>query len=281
MKCRFLFRYRSKAVIPHKTPLVLALALAGASFALPARADDDRFVLRLGAMNAEADSTLSGRTVFQGQPLGFEEDFDFGGEELVPRVEGMFKFGDRHRLLFNYFNYDKDRRATLNDDFSFENITIPRGSFAKTEAQFELASAMYDYAVVETPTNSLGLQIGVEYAKLEAKLYAQAGPFSYEDSASDDGYAPVVGLRYTATPNDKWRFVVQGQYLNADWGNFDDYEGDISRANAIAEYRFTKNFGAYVGYDWFKIDVERGGNDGVLGLDQRFKGPIVGVTFAF
>lgn len=266
---------------PQKTTLTLALTLAAACLALPAQADDDRFVLRLGVMNASADSTLSGRTLFAGQPLSFEQDFDFGGDELVPRVEGTFKFGDRHRLLFNYFNYDKDRRETLDNDFSFENITIPRGSFAKTEAQFELASAMYDYAVVETPTTSLGLQIGVEYAKLEAKLYAQAGPYSYEDSASDDGYAPVVGVRWTASPNDKWRFTVQGQYLDAGWGNFDDYEGDISRANAIAEYRFTKNFGAYVGYDWFKIDVERGGSDGVLGLEQRFKGPIAGVSFAF
>lgn len=268
-------------MIPQKLPLTLGLALAGAVLALPAHADDDRFVLRLGVMNAKADSTLSGRTVFAGQPLRFEEDFDFGGDELVPRVEGMFKFGDRHRLLFNYFSYDKDRRETLGQDISFDDITIPAGSFAKAETQFELASAMYDYAVVETPTTSLGLQIGVEYAKLEGKIYAEAGPNRFEDRASDDGYAPVIGARWTASPNDHWRFTVQGQYLDANWGDFGDYEGDISRANAIAEYRFTKNFGAYVGYDWFKLDVERGGSDGALGLDQRFQGPVAGVTFAF
>lgn len=268
-------------MILQKLPAILGLLLAGALLASPARADDDRFVLRLGVMNAKADSTLSGRTVFAGQPFRFEQDFDFGGDELVPRAEGMFKFGDRHRLLFNYFNYDKDRRETLNEAISFDDITIPAGSFAKAEAKFEVASAVYDYAVVETPTTSLGLQIGVEYAKLEGKVYAEAGADRYEDRAGDDGYAPVVGARWTASPNDRWRFVVQGQYLDADWGDFGDYEGDISRANALAEYRFTQNFGAYVGYDWFKIDVERGGRDGVLGLDQRFQGPIAGVTFAF
>ncbi|TWI06029.1 hypothetical protein IP90_00291 [Luteimonas cucumeris] len=270
---------RSSDLILKKT--TLALGLAGALAALPAQADDDRFVFRIGAMHADAQGTLSAGTQFAGQPYRFEQDFDFGGAELVPRGEGLFKFGDRHRLLFNYFNYDKDRRETLDQAISFDDITIPAGSFAKAEAQFELAGAVYDYAVVETPTTSLGLQIGVQYAKLEARLHAEAGPYRYQDRAGDDSYAPVVGLRWTASPNDRWRFVVQGQYLNADWGNFGDYEGDISRANAIAEYRFTERFGVHLGYDWFRIDANRSGRDGMLGLDQRFKGPIAGVTFAF
>lgn len=262
-------------------PLTLGLAMAGAFLVLPVHAEDDGVVLRLGAMQADANGTLSGSTVFAGQPFRFEQDFDFGGDELVPRIDGQFKFGERNRVLFNYFKYDKDRRATLGQDISFDDTTIPAGSFAKASAEFEVASAVYDYAFVETPTNSLGVQLGVEYAKIEGKVHAEAGTDVYDDRASEDGYAPVVGLRWTATPNDKWRFVVQGQYLDASWGNFDDYEGDISRANAIAEYRFTPHFGVYAGYDWFRINANRGGNDGRLGLDQRFKGPIAGVSFTF
>ena len=75
----------------------------------------------------------------------------------------------------------------------------------------------------------------------------------------------------------KWLINLQGQYLDADWGDFGDYEGSISRANALVEYRFTENFGVFVGYDWFKLDATSG-SDGSLGLDQRFKGPIAGVT---
>lgn len=267
---------------PKTLPLTLALAAAGVAFARPAHAiEDDRFTLRLGAMQVDAQSELRGSTVFAGQPFEFSEDFDFGGDEVVPRLEGQFRFSERNRLLFNYFGYDKDRRATLGQDLSFDDVTIPAGSFAKAKAKFELASVMYDYAVVETDTVSLGLQLGVEYAKLEGKLYAEAGANTYESSSSDDGYAPVVGARLTVAPNEHWRFVAQGQYLDASWGNFDDYEGDLSRANALVEYRFTPNVGVFVGYDWFKLDVDQSGSDGVLGLDQRFKGPMAGVTFAF
>ena len=60
----------------------------------------------------------------------------------------------------------------------------------------------------------------------------------------------------------------------------------ISRANALAEYRFTDNFGMFAGYEWYRLDVQRDVRgdfieDGIVGWDQRFKGPVVGVTLAF
>ena len=91
----------------------------------------------------------------------------------------------------------------------------------------------------------------------------------------------MVGARFTFAPGEKWLINLQGQYLDADWGDFGDYDGSISRANAAVEYRFTPVFGAFVGYDWFKLDARRGGRDGSLGLDHRFKGPVAGVSFSF
>ena len=56
---------------------------------------------------------------------------------------------------------------------------------------------------------------------------------------------------------------------------------NISRANALVEYRFTPTVGVFAGYDWFKIDAKRNGGDGTIGLDQRFTGPMAGVSFTF
>lgn len=243
--------------------------------------DDDRFTLRLGAMDVDASGEITANTVFEGEDLQFSQDFDFGGKEVVPRIDGTFRFGDRSRLVFDYFKYDKDRNATLNEDLSFDDVTLPAGSFARAETRFQLASLMYDYSIVDSDTVSVGLQIGAEWAKLEGSLHAEAGEDVYDASSSEDGFAPVVGARVTFTPGDKWLVNLQGQYLDADWGDFGDYEGSISRANALVEYRFTKNFGIFAGYDWFKLDATKNGSDGSLGLDQRFKGPIAGVTLAF
>lgn len=263
-------------------PLTLLLFSAGAAIALPAHAfDEDRFTLRIGAMSADAQSELRGRGVFGDEPVNFSEDFNFGGKETVPRVEGQFRFGERNRVLFNYFNYNKDRRVTLDEAIDYDGATIPAGSFAKAEVEFEVASLVYDFALTETDSFSWGLQLGAEYAKLEAKAFADAGDEQYRSSESADGFAPVIGTRLSWAPADAWRVIAQGQYLNAAWGNFDDYRGDLTRANALVEYRFTSNFGVHVGYDWFKLDVDQRGSDGVIGLKQEFKGPIAGVTLAF
>ncbi|MGQ4582458.1 hypothetical protein [Lysobacter sp. F60174L2] len=263
-------------------PFQLAILGVAAAFAAPAQAiDDDRLVLRLGAMSVDAESELRGRTVVSGETIEFNEGFDFGGTETGPRIEGQFRFSERNRLLFNYFSYDKDRRWTLSDDVTYEDVTIPAGSFLETDVQFEVASLAYDFAVVETDTLSWGLQLGVEYARFEADARAELDIESYRANEVSDGYAPVVGTRVTFAPAENWRVIAQGQYLDADWGNFDDYEGDLARANALVEYRFSDNFGVHVGYDWFRLDVDRHGSDGMIGLRQEFKGPVAGITLAF
>ncbi|GAB3512521.1 hypothetical protein [Pseudoxanthomonas daejeonensis] len=267
--------------LPVFLPLILLAAIPAA------RAQDaDRFTLRVGAMSASADTTLSASTTFMGEPYRFSENFGFGSDEWVPRIDGVFRVADRHRLVFDYFNYDKKRRETLGEDISFDDVTIPAGSFARAELDFQLASLLYDYAVVENEDFSLGLQIGAEWAKAEATLLAEAGAERWTDRASEDGFAPVVGVRLTARPGDRWLLNLQGQYLDAGWGDFGDYDGSISRINALAEYRFTDNFGMFGGYEWYRLDVKRDVrgdfiDDGIVGWDQRFKGPVVGVTLAF
>lgn len=270
------------------TLLALSLLAAGASFATAAHAahaaeGDDRFALRLGAMNIDSDNTLRGKTNVAGQDIGFSEDFKLGGKEWEPRIDGMFRISNRQRLLFNYFKYDKDRRETLGQDISFGDVNVPSGSFVKGELKYQVASLVYDYSVVDTDTFDLGLQLGAEYAKVSTKAYADLGTV-YEGqflNEKTDGVAPVVGARLSFTPSEKWMITLQGQYLNTRWGSFDDYKGDLSRANAIVDYRFTRNFGVFAGYDWFKLDADKKGSDGTIGLKQEFKGPVAGVSFVF
>jgi len=268
-----------------------SLALAGltaavlAAFAAPASAqeqDYDHFTLRLGATDADGSGKVHGSGDLAGNPVDFDEDFDFGSNEISPRIDGVWRISPRNRLIFDYFRYDKDNTQTLGQDISYEDTTVPAGSYAKLETRFQLASLIYDFSVVDTPTFSWGLQLGAEWAKLDAKATADAGPDvgTFRGTAKEDGEAPVVGTRLTFTPTDRWLINIQGQYLDASWGSF-DYDGKIKRANAIAEYRFTDNFGVFAGYDWFKINYNESGRDARGGIDLEFKGPIAGVTFAF
>ena len=269
-------------LITSLTPGALALGLL---LAMPAHAaeQDPRFTLRLGAMNIDTDNTLRGSTRIGGQDINVSEDFELGGKEWEPRIDGLFRISDRQRLIFDYFKYDKDRRETLGETVSYGDTTVPAGSFVKGELKYQVATLVYDYSVVDGERFDLGLQLGAEYAKVSADAYADlgdlyAGRFLNEKT---DGIAPVVGARLTFTPSEHWLINLQGQYLNTRWGSFDDYKGDLSRANAIVQYNFNKNFGIFAGYDWFKLDADKRGSDGIVGLKQEFKGPLAGVSLSF
>ncbi len=268
------------------TPVILPCVLAlGLFHALPAHAaeGDPRFTLRVGAMNIDSDNTLRGSGEINGQTAAFSEDFSLGGKEWEPRVDGLFRLSDRQRLIFDYFKYDKDRRETLGEDIRYGDTTVPAGSFVKGELKYQVASLVYDYSVIDGEQFDFGLQLGAEYAKVSGRAYADLGEL-YEGrflDESTDGVAPVVGARLTFTPSEHWLINVQGQYLNTRWGNFDDYKGDLSRANAIVQYNLNPNFGIFAGYDWFKLDADKRGSDGIVGLKQEFKGPVAGVSLSF
>lgn len=264
------------------TLCALGIGAAVGLLAPSVHADDDRFTLRIGAMDADADTRLEGRADFGGSTYSYESDrFDIGND-IAPRIEGTFHFGERHRLYANYLRYDGGNDARLGSDVTFGGTTFPAGSRADLDTRFDLSTLVYDFGVVETPTFGIGLQIGAESAGLHARLRGTSGADTFTVRESERGTAPVVGARVSAnTADGKWRLVAQGQYLDADWGDFGDYNGDIARANALVEYRFTPKFGVFAGYDWFKLDVRRDTADARIGLEQRFKGPMAGVTVAF
>lgn len=263
-------------------PCALTLALVHAQAAHAAEGDP-RFTLRLGAMNIDTDNTIRGSTTVAGQDVDLSEDFSLGGKKWEPRIDGLFRISDRQRLIFDYFKYDKDRRETLDEGISWGDTTVPAGSFVKGELKYQVATLVYDYSVVDGDRFDFGLQLGAEYAKISADAYADVGDVYQGRFLNEkaDGIAPVVGARLTFTPSENWLINLQGQYLNTRWGNFDDYEGDLSRANAIVQYNVNKNFGIFAGYDWFKLDVDQKGSDGVIGLKQEFKGPVAGVSLSF
>lgn len=275
----------------HSSPirrLAVALSLCGLPLSgLVHAADDvapdaDRFTLRLGALQVDPESRFEGQGTFNGNTYGYDSGTLDTSDKTVPRVELGFRLGDRSRLLFNYLKYDKDRTYVLDQDITLQGQTAPAGSFAKAELGFDLASVMYDGSVVENDNASLGLQIGAEWVQLNATLSGQSGANTVSEGANRNAWAPVVGARLSLNSDDrKWNVQLQAQYLDGDWGDFGDYTGDVTRANALVEYRFTPNVGAFVGYDWFKLNVRREYDDGFLRLDQRFKGPMAGVTFVF
>ncbi len=274
-----------KLIIPVLLSSTLSLAMGSSIYAaenMGSGGIDDRIVLRLG-MYAESDSALRGNAPRFG--LNETREISYGGfdEKWIPRMEGLLRLADRHRLIFNYFKYDQTDRATLGRTVTIGDIQIPAGSFIQGGVELQVAGLVYDFEVINAERFGLGLQLGAHWAEAKAFAEAQVGQLFQgrllEESV--DGFAPVIGARLTFEPVDRLLINLQGQYLDADWGDFDDYDGKIRRANAIVEYRLAKNFGAFVGYDFLNLKLGKNLSGAFIGVEQEFKGPIAGITLGF
>jgi hypothetical protein len=291
----------------------LACALLAAAALQPALAQDtardDRFTLRLSAFNPGADLRLG----LEGEATSADGSAVFSdavtldaGDEWRPRGELYFRLGDRQSIGASYFDFEND------EAFSFGGGSIDPGPGgpvglpavdANGRVKLALASAHYEYAVVSTPTLEWGLGLGVTHLDLEAVADTawdatdelDAGTARFRDGF--DGVSPAIHSRLTWRPAERWRVDLNGQYLNANWGDFIDEDGHFERAGVVVEYLVNDRFGIHVGYDWFRLKLrdsfagtlvppaESGLSDIAWNADARAQikvhGPMAGVTFRF
>lgn len=314
--------------MPHPTPassrhasartlrrLALACAVAAVAAAQPALAQegnerDDRFVLRLSAFNPSAELKLGvdGEASDGITTVPFSDTASMDtGSEWRPRGAMGFRISDRQAIGASYYDYEND------DTWNFGGGSIdpgpPTGPIdipafdASGRISFAMASVHYEYAVVATPAFEWGLGIGATHVDLETVIDVgwaagdgiDAGDARLRDELS--GWSPAVHTRLTWRPADRWRLDLEGQYLDAAWGDFVDESGHFERAGLVLEYLVNDRLGVHVGYDWFRLRLREQFGGGITpppgsGLDPidfgghargelKVHGPLAGVTFRF
>lgn len=257
------------------------LLLASLGIAPAAGATEDPLVVRVGAMHVNGDVRLRGQVDDYAPDIGYgSERFKFA-DKSVPRIEGSYHVSARNRLLFNYFRYAPDRDYTLDEDIVLEGQVLPAGSTATAGTRFKLGTLAWDGALVETPQTSLGVQFGIAWGTVEGHLAARVRGRDLRTSEYRHGFAPVLGARFARrSAGGRWQFIAQGQYVNANWGNMERYNGDLTRLNALVEYRPGPHLGLHLGYDAFRLDIDHDFGLITGGAVLRFAGPFAGLSFA-
>ncbi|MDH5824843.1 hypothetical protein QFW77_17885 [Luteimonas sp. RD2P54] len=296
--------------------LACGLCVAGSLFALPAHAqqqDDHRFALRLSGFNPEASLAFSAEgAITDGTDTATFDDsasFDIG-REWRPRGSAWFRISPRQRLIGNFYDY---RRG---ESWSFDGGTLaPDGIPGEAEIpavdadarfEFALANLNYEFAVVDTPAFQWGVGLGVTHARLETRLRGTSTGTDELDPESVDvrwkrsEWTPGVHTRLAWSPNEKWQVSLEGQYLDAQWGDFLEEDGHFERGGLLVEYMVTERVGVHVGYDWFRlkmadgfsgsvdagdagdpVGIERLEYDGTLTGRLKVHGPLAGVSVRF
>lgn len=301
--------HQRPSTLLRRAVLAVALAaIASPAFAQDGNDRDDRFTLRLSAFNPGADLRIG----VDGEANDGTTSTTFAdaatletGDDWRPRGALNVRISDRQSIGASYYDYEND------DAWAFgggivgppgDQVALPEVD-ASGRIKFAMASVHYEYAIVATPALEWGLGLGVTHVDLETVADAawtatselDAGTARLRDEVS--GWSPALHTRLTWRPADRWRVDVEGQYLNANWGDFVDEDGHFERAGVVVEYLVTERLGVHIGYDWFRLKLrdrftgtvvppaEAGlaniDYDGTVSGQLKVHGPMAGLTFRF
>ncbi len=188
-----------------------------------------------------------------GVELDLEDDLDLKEDVSSYRIDAEWRFFDRHRFNFSFFDLSREATTTLN-----KTITIPTTPPTIFPINFSVDSlwdwkvyaASYTWSFLQTNKYEVGLNIGVHITDIAIGIRTLNGLVSELEAVTAP--LPVLGLTgaYAFTPKLILRSNVGGFYLA-----IDDFEGSLVNFDLDLEYNMWKYMGFGIGYNFFRLNI--------------------------
>lgn len=265
--------------------VVLSLAAAPS-----AAADDVNLLETAGYLSLGTfinGSKLKIRLDGEAGETGTEVDWDntFGDDDVTRfRLDGLWRFADRHYLRFLYTDYSRSRTATFDEDIEWGGETIPVGAEVRASLGFEIIELAYEYAFLKRENYELAGTLGLHYTTFDASLKATVttpgggGTAERGGTASVDAPMPVLGLRGMWNFGKNFYLDGQAQFFTL---SIDNLDGDIINYRVALLWQPKKYVGLGVGYDYFKVDVDVEKNRFNGSMEWEYSGPQIFYNIAF
>lgn len=274
---------------------IAAVLLAGAGGLSPAAAGSDsdyrtitdKWVFYVGTYltDFKTDASVGAGGAF-GTFLRLEDELGVDEDKSVARLEGFYRFNERHAIGFGFWSLNRDGFTTINEQIEFDGNIFDIG--VELTSQFDTSWFRVDwrYSLLRTERGEAGIRAGLSSYQFDIGLAGMAtvddgmgGTMLTQVRAEDDFLAPLPTVGMFLSYAFKTRLVL---HLNADFMNIEaaDIEGRLVDTTILFEWYFTKNFGIGVGTNTTDIEVKDTGDD-PFSVDYRQSGFLGYLTFAF
>ena len=278
-------------------PLITALALSIASHSYAVeddRYDDyeaaERFKLRIGGFLIDRFDTTArfDSTQFPiGTLIDLEENFNVDTSETVLRIDGFYRFNNRHRVDWTYYRSRRSGTAIATQDYIIGDPDDPEGGFViptdsriQTHWDFDLLKVGYAYSFLNKRRYEMFIGTGLNIRNLDIAISYQAAisTFGAEDSFDSEGLIPlptaVIGGRWNLT--DKWQSIFRYELFMLEVG---DYKGSQQDFQLLFEHSTFKHVGFGLGINTVNINM-RAQDETIRGeFDSRILGLLGYIKF--
>jgi len=269
----------------------LAMLAGLALFPMAAVAEDapnvltDSFNISLGTFVISTDTQIrvDGAAGEQGTPVDWEQTFGEGDVTRF-RLDGYWRFADRHKVRGLIFSTSRKNSRTINETIDWGGEEFPVDAKVTSEFGFDIYELAYEYAFVRREKYEIDASIGLHYTDLSASLKATvdlpegSGTESIKHSASVGAPLPVIGLRGTWVLPYNLSIDASGQFFAL---SIDQYDGDLQDYRVVLNWQPKKWVGLGVGYDYFAVNVDVDTDNFKGKLDWKYRGPMIFYSVSF
>jgi hypothetical protein len=256
--------------------IIAVVAMMSAPVA--AAQDDEKFSVSLGVFitdrNSDTNIGVSGDP--RGTPVDLEADLGLDTSDTVFRLDGYYRFNDKHRIDISAFDLSRTSTKTIAKEIDWNGTIYPINTTVKGEFDLNIYKVAYTWAFMRRDKGYLGVTGGLYIADIGTLL--SAANIADRDGGTVTAPLPVVGLRGEYQISDKWSFRASGEIFSL---NYQDYDGSLTDFYAGVDYKLFKHASIGLGVNSVKIDLDVQSTDLNGAIDWRYDGGLVFFKFDF
>jgi hypothetical protein len=255
-------------------PMVLMLAA-------PCAAQDaatDRFAISLGAFITERDTVtrVDSTTGNLGTVIQFEDDLGLPSSQTVFRLDGHYRFSERHRLDFSVFDLSRHATQTLDQSVQFGDENFSVASSMNTDFDLSIYKLGYTYSFLRSDKGFLGGDIGLHVADVGLTLRTLTNDPLETNSVTAP--LPVIGLHGEYYLSDRWTLSGDFEWFAIEIG---DVKGHLHDLFIGVDYRILDNLAVGLAYNDVSSRIEYSHDAHHSILDWRYDGILLYFKMAF
>jgi hypothetical protein len=261
-----------------KLNVVIGLLLLVPAWAFAQSELDDRFSISLGAFITDRDTNtqLNSETLGKGTEIDFEEDLGLDSSDTVFRLDGHYRFNQKHRLNFSVFDLSRDSSATIQRDIQFGDEIFLIDTVVNTEFDITIIRLTYTYSFWQRDNGYLGVTLGAHVA--DSKIGLAEQNLGQSEISEITAPLPVLGLRGEYEITDRLTLTAVGEFFMVE---FDDVDGSLVDLYVGIDYQVIEHVAVGLGFNSVNLDVDASKNDFSGSLDWRYEGALLFFKFDF
>ena len=214
----------------------------------------EKFMFRLGSYNVQgADTSI---TILSSGGIGGGISFsdDLGGDtsDRIPRIDGYYRFNDKHRFDFSAFSISRSGLKTLALQLEIGDEIYQASETLSSEIKYSIIRLGYAYSFYRSPGVELSFSAGLNVTRYDFRYSLVNGDKS--DSSGVTSPLPVFGLHMSYLMSPKWSLIYVAEYFFIEIDN--KLDGTLFNGEIDIEYRLFDNFALGAGFVKLLTDVD-------------------------